>query len=97
MFKIVVNDKKNFPEDSNREEMKTLKRSQLRKRLNNFSLDMNDYDRLKDGINCNRTMLTKGNKSKLKSGEIDAFLYFNNNKKVLKYPKDKIDNKNIII
>ena len=97
LFKIVVNDKKNFPEDSNREEMKTLKRSQLRKRLNNFSLDMNDYDRLKDGINCNRTMLIKGNKSKLKSGEIDAFLYFNNNKKVLKYPKDKIDNKNIII
>ena len=87
-------EKKNFPEDSvrvgvNKEKYK------LFKRIYNISLDSN-YCGNDEGIKNSKREITKSNVNLLKSGEIYNKLFFNNNKKILKYQKNKNVYKNTI-
>ena len=50
----------------------------------NFDSVIND-----EKINNKKTNLKEKSLKYLKSGKIDNFLFFNNDKKVLKYPKNK--------
>jgi len=86
------NEKKNFPEDSNRKTVDKVKLRKLRKRLYKFSLETNTYDG-----KYNKSLLPEKSTGNLKSGEIDSLLYFNNNKIIYRFPKDKNFYKNTII
>ena len=91
-------EKKKFPEDNNKKEvMDNIKGSKLRNRLYNFSLDENRFEGLSYGIKSHKSIILEKRSGHLKSGEIDSFLYFNNNKVIFKFPKDKKVHKNTII
>ena len=77
--------------------MDNIKGSKLRNRLYNFSLDENRFEGLSYGIKSHKSIILEKRSGNLKSGEIDSFLYFNNNKVIFKFPKDKKVHKNTII
>ena len=84
-------EKKNYPEDSIREEKIKVKKCQLYKKINNLSPDNNKI--CLNGIKKNKSQSINN----LKNWEIDNLVFFNNDKKVLKHPKDKTSIRNIII
>ena len=77
--------------------MDNIKGSKLRSRLYNLSLDEVHFDELNYGIKSNKSLIPKKSSGNLKSGEIDSFLHFNNNKIIFRFPKDKKVHKNSII
>ena len=83
-------EKKNYPEDSIREEKNLKKKSKLFRRINNLSsdinlLEQNNNEETKNKISKNSKKLIKN----LKGGEIDNLIFFNNDKKILIHLKDK--------
>jgi hypothetical protein len=90
LFEVIneENDDKNFPVDNIREPTNNLKRNKLIIRKHNLSYN---FDSVIDDekINNKKTNLKEKSLKYLKSGKIDNFLFFNNDKKVLKYPKNK--------
>ena len=91
-------EKKSYPEDSIREEKNMVKKIKLYKRINNLSsnyivLEHNSNEELKN----KKTKISKKFINNWKDGEVDKIVFFNNDKKVLKHPKDKNLNRNIII
>ena len=93
IIKEEKSDKKIFPEDSNREELNKIKKSKLRKRLYNLSIDFKSYDDINEKIKSNKSMVPIIKNKNLKSGVIDPSLCFNNNKVIFRYPKDKMEHK----
>ena len=91
-------EKKNYPEDSIREERITQKKSRLYKRMYNLSSNDNffEHDNNKE-IRNKKSQIPHRYIKNLKSGELDNLIFFNNDKKILKHPKDKNLNRNIII
>ena len=86
------NEKKNFPEDSNRNPLDKMKISKLRKRLYNITLDTNTCEE-----KIHKSLLPEKSSRNLKSGKIDSFLCFNNNKIIFRFKKAKNSLKNSII
>ena len=78
IIKEEKSDKKIFPEDSNREELNKIKKSKLRKRLYNLSIDFRSYDDINEKIKSNKSMVPIIKNKNLKSGVIDPSLCFNN-------------------
>ena len=95
--KVEKMEKKKFPEDNKKVVRDNIKGSKLRSRLYNLSLDEVHFDELNYGIKSNKSLIPKKSSGNLKSGEIDSFLHFNNNKIIFRFPKDKKVHKNSII
>ena len=89
------NEKKNYPEDSVRGGL-SKEKFKLFKRIYNISLDSNSLGN-NEGIKISKCEISNRGVNTLKNGEIYNQLFFNNNKKILKYKKNKTAYKNTII
>ena len=84
-------DRKNYPKDTIKEEKINIKNSPVIKKLRNLSLD--GYN---NSINHNMVIynqksptMTSATNRYVPSGKIEPWLFFNNDKVILKHPKDK--------
>ena len=91
-------EKKRFPEDSIREEKIFHNKNKSYKRIYNLNSSGNLLEQnSNEGIKNKKSKMSNKFIKNLESGEIDNLVVFNNDKKILKHPKDKNLNRNIII
>ena len=91
-------EKKSYPEDNIKEEKTKVKKCKLYRRINNLNsnenlLKQNNNEEIKN----KKSKISKKFIKNLKDGKVDKLVFFNNDKKILKHPKDKNLNRNIII
>lgn len=97
LFHFQNNERNDAPKDNKRNEMDKMDNNKLRKKLYNLSQVINNNDDFNDRCNWNKSLVPKKTINHLKTGEIVPFVFFNNEEKIIKYPKDKKLHKNTII
>ena len=97
LFHFPNNERNDAPKDNKRNEMDKMANNKLRKKLYNLSQVINNNDDFNDRCNWNKSLVPKKTINHLKTGEIVPFVFFNNEEKIIKYPKDKKLHKNTII
>ena len=80
---------KNYPEDSLRVEIDKMEKNKLLKKNNSISLDSNNRLNYNLDLNDNKSPMIDTSSRYVPSGEIEPWLIFNNNKVILKHPKNK--------
>ena len=84
-------DRKNYPKDTIKEEKINIKNSPVIKKLRNLSLDgyNNSISHNMVIYNQKSPTMTSATNRYVPSGKIEPWLFFNNDKVILKHPKDK--------
>lgn len=84
-------DRKNYPKDTIKEEKINIKNSPVIKKLRNLSLDGYNNSISQNMVICNQKSptMTSATNRYVPSGKIEPWLFFNNDKVILKHPKDK--------
>ena len=84
-------DRKNYPKDTIKEEKINIKNSPVIKKLRNLSLDgyNNSISQNMVIYNQKSPTMTSATNRYVPSGKIEPWLFFNNDKVILKHPKDK--------